>query len=136
MRHLKAGSKLRRNPAHRKALLRNLTASVIESNRVETTVAKAKAVKPLVEKMITLGKSGTLADKRQAFAYFFSRKTVHLLFNEVAPRFMDRNGGYTRILKGGFRRGDGAEIAIIEFVDYQFESKTDKKKVKAKDKKD
>lgn len=136
MRHLKAGFKLRRNPAHRKALLRNLTASVIESNRVETTVAKAKAVKPLVEKMITLGKSGTLADKRQAFSYFFSRKTVHLLFNEVAPRFMDRNGGYTRILKGGFRRGDGAEMAIIEFVDFQFDTKADKKKSKAKEKKD
>ena len=135
MRHLNAGFKLRRNPAHRKALLRNLTASVIEKNRVETTIAKAKAVKPLVERMITLGKSGTLADKRRAFAYFFNRKTVHHLFNEVAPRFLDRNGGYTRILKGGFRKGVGAEMAIIEFVDYQYDVKAEKKKAKAKEKK-
>jgi large subunit ribosomal protein L17 len=127
---MKSGYKLRRNPSHRKALLRNLTASVIEHNRVETTLAKAKAVRPLVEKMITLGKSGTLADKRRALSFLYKRKTVHILFDEVAPRFMDRKGGYTRIIKSDFRKGDGAEMAYLEFVDYQFEAKEKKSKTK------
>lgn len=132
MRHLKGGFKLGRNPSHRKSLLRNLTASLIENNRIETTLAKAKAVRPVVEKMITLGKSSSLANKRRAFSYFYSRKTTHLLFSEVAPRFMDRNGGYTRIIKTDFRKGDGAEMAIIEFVDYKFEPKSKKGKDKKK----
>ena len=135
MRHAKDGYKLRRDPAHRRALLRNLTASVVEKNRVTTTLAKAKAVQPIVEKMIGLGKSGTLADKRRAFAYFFKRETVTTLFDEVAPRFMDRQGGYTRIIRGDFRKGDGAETAIIEFVDFQFVTKEKKKKDKKTDKK-
>ena len=130
MRHAKDGYKLRRNPAHRRALLRNLTASVVENNRVTTTLAKAKAVQPIVEKMIGLGKAGTLADKRRALAYFFKRQTVQKLFDEVAPRFMDRQGGYTRIIRGDFRKGDGAETAIIEFVDFQFVAKEKKKKEK------
>jgi large subunit ribosomal protein L17 len=130
MRHAKDGYKLRRDPAHRRALLRNLTASVVEKNRVTTTLAKAKAVQPIVEKMIGLGKSGTLADKRRAFAYFFKRETVTTLFDEVAPRFMDRQGGYTRIIRGDFRKGDGAETAILEFVDFQFVPKEKKKKDK------
>jgi large subunit ribosomal protein L17 len=87
-------------------------------------------VQPIVEKMIGLGKSGTLADKRRAFAYFFKRQTVSTLFDEVAPRFMDRQGGYTRIIRGDFRKGDGAETAIIEFVDFQFIPKEKKKKDK------
>ena len=132
MRHLKGGFKLRRNPAQRKSLLKNLTASLIEKNRVETTLAKAKAVRPIVEKMVTIGKSGTLADKRKAFAYLYRRKTVRILFDEVAPRFMDRNGGYTRIIKTDFRKGDGAEMAILEFVDHIFEVKDKKAKEKAK----
>ena len=139
MRHAKDGYKLRRNPAHRRALLRNLTASVVEKNRVTTTLAKAKAVQPIVEKMVGLGKSGTLADKRRAFAYFFKRQTVQKLFDEVAPRFMDRRGGYTRVIHGDFRKGDGAEMAIIEFVDYQFvpkEKKTKEKKTKEPKKKE
>jgi len=131
MRHLKAGFKLGRNPAHRKSLLRNLTANIIERNRIETTLAKAKAVKPIVEKMVSLGKNGTLAAKRLALAYLYKRKTVQLLFDEVAPRFMDRIGGYTRIIRTDNRKGDGAEMAILEFTDYIFEVK-DKK---AKDKK-
>lgn len=130
MRHGKDGYKLRRDPAHRRALLRNLAASVVEKNRVTTTVAKAKAVQPIVEKMVTLGKSGTLADKRRALAYFFKRQTVQRLFDEVAPRFMDRSGGYTRIIRSEFRKGDGAETAIIEFVDYQYTPKEKKKKEK------
>jgi large subunit ribosomal protein L17 len=132
MRHLKGGSKLRRNPSQRNSLLRNLTASLIEKNRVETTLAKAKAVRPVVEKMITLGKSGTLANKRRALSFLYKRETTHILFNEVAPRFMDREGGYTRILKTDFRKGDGAEMAIIEFVDYNFEPKAKKTKDKKK----
>lgn len=135
MRHLKGGFKLGRKPDHRKALLRNLTASVIEKNRIETTLAKAKAIKPIVEKMVTLGKSGSLADKRRALAYLYKRKTVQTLFDEVAPRFMDRNGGYTRIIKTDFRKGDGAEMAILEFTDYIFEVKDSKAKDKAKAKK-
>lgn len=135
MRHLKGGFKLGRNPASRKALLRNLAASLIEKNRVQTTLAKAKAVRPIVEKMITLGKSGNLANKRKAFDYLYKRKTVHTLFDEVAPRFMDRQGGYTRILKAGFRKGDGAEMAIIEFVDYIYKKKEKKSKDKGKPKK-
>ena len=130
MRHGKDGYKLRRNPAHRRALLRNLAASVVEKNRVTTTLAKAKAVQPIVEKLVGLGKSGTLADKRRAFAYFFRRQTVQKLFDEVAPRFMDRRGGYTRVIRSDFRKGDGAETAIIEFVDFQYTPKEKKKKDK------
>jgi large subunit ribosomal protein L17 len=132
MRHLKGGFKLRRNPAHRKALLRNLTASLIEKGRIETTLAKAKAVQPIVEKMITLGKTGALPDKRRALAYLYKRKTVQSLFDEIAPRFMDRSGGYTRIIKTDFRKGDGAEMAILEFADYIFQVKDKKAKEKAK----
>ncbi len=132
MRHLKGGFKLGRNPSQRKSLLRNLTGSLIENNRIETTLAKAKAVRPIVEKMITLGKTGTLANKRRALSYLYKRETTHLLFGEVAPRFMDRNGGYTRIIKTDFRKGDGAEMAIIEFVDYNFEPKSKKTKDKKK----
>jgi large subunit ribosomal protein L17 len=132
MRHLKGGFKLGRKPEHRKAVLRNLTASLIEKNRIETTLAKAKAVRPLVEKMVTIGKSGTLADKRKALAYLYKRKTVQALFDEVAPRFMDRNGGYTRIIRTNYRKGDGAEMAILEFTDHIFEVKDKKAKAKAK----
>jgi large subunit ribosomal protein L17 len=130
MRHLKGGYKLGRRPEHRKALLRNLTASLIEKNRIETTLAKAKAVRPIVERMITIGKSGSLADKRKALAYLYKRKTVQILFDEVAPRFMDRIGGYTRIIKTDFRKGDGAEMAILEFSDYIYEVKDKKSKEK------
>jgi len=132
MRHGKDGYKLRRSPAHRRALLRNLAASVVEKNRITTTLAKAKAVQPIVEKMVGLGKSGTLADKRRAFAYFFRRQTVQKLFDEVAPRFMDRRGGYTRVIRSDFRKGDGAETAIIEFVDFQYVAKEKKKKKEKK----
>lgn len=134
MRHLKAGFKLRRSPDHRKALLRNLAASVIERNRIETTLAKAKAVQPIVERMVTWGKAGALADKRRALAYLYRRKTVQTLFDEVAPRFMDRSGGYTRIIKTDFRKGDGAEMAILEFTDYIFQAKDKKGDKKGKEK--
>jgi large subunit ribosomal protein L17 len=118
MRHRKAGKKLGRDSAHRKALYSNLTGSLIEHGRIKTTLAKAKAVRPVAEKMITLGRRGDLAARRQALAYLRANEIVHLLFAEVAPRFEDRAGGYTRIVKLGPRYGDSAEMAYLEFVDY------------------
>ena len=118
MRHHRSGKKLGRDSAHRKALYSNLTGSLIEHGRIKTTVAKAKAVKPIVEKMITLGRRGDLAARRQALAYLRSNDVVHMLFAEVAPRFADRPGGYTRIVRLGPRAGDAAEMVYLEFVDY------------------
>ena len=118
MRHHRSGKKLGRDAAHRKALYANLASSLIEHGRIRTTEAKAKAVRPIVEKMITLGRRGDLAARRQALAYLRSQDAVHLLFAEVAPRFANRNGGYTRIVKLGRRAGDGAETAYLELVDY------------------
>jgi large subunit ribosomal protein L17 len=116
MRHRNAGFKLGRNTSHRRALLRNLVTSVIERDRVETTLAKAKAVRPLVEKMITLGKKGDLHARRQALAFIQTDEAVTRLFETVAPRYGDRNGGYLRIVRTGFQRGDGAEKAFIELL--------------------
>jgi large subunit ribosomal protein L17 len=116
MRHRNAGFKLGRNTSHRRALLRNLVTSVIIEDRVETTVAKAKAVRPLVEKMITLGKKGDLHSRRQALAFLMTDDSVTRLFDTVAPRYGDRNGGYLRIVKTGFQKGDGAEKAFIELL--------------------
>jgi large subunit ribosomal protein L17 len=116
MRHRKAGFKLGRNTSHRRALLRNLATSVILEERVETTLSKAKAVRPQVEKMITLGKRGDLAARRLALGYLMTREAVDKLFDTIAPRMGDRNGGYLRIVRGGFRRGDGGEIAFLELL--------------------
>jgi len=117
MRHQRSGKKLGRDSAHRKALYSNLAGALIDHGRIQTTQAKAKAVKPLAEKMITLGKRGDLHARRQALAFLRSNDVVHRLFAEVAPRFADRPGGYTRIVKLGPRQGDAAEMAILEFVD-------------------
>ncbi len=116
MRHRKAGNKLGRNPSHRRALLRNLVTSVVVEDSVETTVAKAKAVRPLVEKMITLGKRGDVHARRQAAAFLMTSDSVSRLFATVAPRYGDRNGGYLRIVRTGFRKGDGGEKAMIELL--------------------
>ena len=116
MRHRNAGNKLGRNTSHRRALLRNLTTSVLIEDRVETTVAKAKAVRPHVEKMITLGKKGDLHSRRQALSYLMTDKAVTRLFDTVAPRYGDRQGGYLRIVRTGFRQGDGGEKAFIELL--------------------
>ena len=105
MRHRNAGFKLGRNTSHRRALLRNLVTSVILEDRVETTVAKAKAVRPLVEKMITLGKNGDLHSRRQALSFLMTDKSVERLFETVAPRYGDRQGGYLRIVRTGFQQG-------------------------------
>jgi len=118
MRHAKAGKKLGRDSAHRKALYSNLTGALIEHGRIETTEAKAKAVKPFAEKMITLGKRGDLHARRQALAVLRSNDVVHQLFAEVAPRFADRAGGYTRIVKLGPRLGDAADMVYLELVDH------------------
>ena len=116
MRHRNAGFKLGRNTSHRRALLRNLATSVLVEDRVETTVAKAKAVRPLVEKMITLGKKGDLHSRRQALAFLMTDESVKRLFETVAPRYGDRAGGYLRIVRTGFQQGDGAEKAFIELL--------------------
>jgi large subunit ribosomal protein L17 len=117
MRHRNAGFKLGRNTSHRRALLRNLVTSVIQEDRVETTVAKAKAVRPHIEKMITLGKRGDLHARRQALSFLQTDKAVTRLFDEVAKRYRDRQGGYLRIVRTGFQVGDGAEKAFIELLD-------------------
>src|SRR5450432_1029640 len=116
MRHKVAGYKLGRNTAHRRSLLRNLVTSCILEERIETTLPKAKAMRPLVEKMITLGKRGDLAARRQALAYLMTGAAVDKLFDTIGPRFGDRQGGYLRIIKGGFRKGDGGEIAFLELL--------------------
>jgi large subunit ribosomal protein L17 len=119
VRHQRAGRKLGRDSAHRRALYANLAGALIEHGRIKTTEAKAKAVKPLAEQMITLGRRGDLAARRQAIARLRSQDVVHVLFAEVAPRFADRPGGYTRIVKLGPRHGDAADMVYLELVDYE-----------------
>ncbi len=118
MRHQRAGRKLGRDSAHRKALYANLTASLIEHGRIKTTVAKAKEVRPVAEEMITLGRRGDVPARRQALKFLRSQDVVHKLFSEVGPRFSDRAGGYSRIVKLGPRQGDAAEMAYLELVDH------------------
>ncbi len=115
MRHRKGGWKLGRNTSHRRALLRNLVTSLIIEERIETTVPKAKAMRPHVEKMITLGKRGDLSARRQAASYLMTRDAVDKLF-DISPRFGDREGGYLRIIRTGWQKGDGAEKAFIELL--------------------
>lgn len=116
MRHRKAGRQLRRTSEQRLALLRNLASSLIEHGAIETTEAKAKELKPFVEKLVTKAKTGTLHSRRLAGRHVHKRETADKLFRELGPKFAARPGGYTRILKIGARRGDGAEMARIEFV--------------------
>jgi len=116
MRHLVAGSKLKRDSGSRKSLLRNLVTSVILEERVVTTGTKAKAVKPLIDRMVTLGKRDTLHARRQAASFLMTPASVKKLFETLSTRFGQRPGGYTRIVRLGFRKGDGAEQAMIELV--------------------
>jgi large subunit ribosomal protein L17 len=118
MRHAKSGKKLGRDASHRRALYANLAGSLITHGRIETTEAKAKAVKPYAEKLITLGRRGDLHARRLAMAELRSNDVVHKLFSEVAPRFTERPGGYTRIVKLGPRQGDAASMALLELVDF------------------
>ena len=120
MRHMRAHRKLGRTSEHRRALLRNLVMSlfVSPSGRITTTLEKAKEARRVAEKMITLGKRGDLHARRLAMAELRSNDVVHKLFSEVAPRFAERNGGYTRVVKLGPRQGDAASMALLELVDY------------------
>jgi large subunit ribosomal protein L17 len=124
LRHARSGKKLGRDSAHRRALYANLTGALIEHGRIKTTVTKAKAVKPLAEQMITLGRRGDLHARRQAVAFLRSKDVVHRLFAEVGPFFADRPGGYTRIVRIGPRPGDAAEMAYLELVDSPLVFKT------------
>jgi large subunit ribosomal protein L17 len=118
MRHQRAGRKLGRDSAHRKALYANLAVALIEHGRIKTTEAKAKEVRPFIEQLITLGKRGDLSAHRQAVRTLRSKSAAHVLFAEVAPRFAERPGGYTRVVKLGPRQGDAAPMAYLELVDY------------------
>ena len=116
MRHKRSGFKLKRDVGSRNSLLKGLVTSVIEHERIVTTVPKAKAARPLVERMITLGKSGSVHSRRQALAYLMTPESVDRLFATVAPRYADRNGGYSRIVRTGPRKGDAGEMAFIELL--------------------
>ena len=118
MRHHRAGKKLGRDASHRKALYSNLAGSLIVHGRIKTTVTKAKAVRPIAEQMITLGRRGDLHARRQAMAFLRSQQVVHTLFADVAPRFKNRPGGYSRIIRIGPRPGDAAEMVYLELVDF------------------
>jgi len=131
MRHLNSGSKLGRNPAHRRATLRNLVTNVIEKERITTTVTRAKAARPVVERIITLGKGDSLHTRRQAASYLLTPGATRKLFDDIAPRFADRAGGYTRIIHAGFRLGDGAQLAILELLGSKLKKKEKKEKKKA-----
>jgi large subunit ribosomal protein L17 len=119
MRHRKAGRKLNRTAAHRKAMLRNIVTSLLEHERIVTTVPKAKEARRVTEKMITLGKRGDLHARRQAMAYIRSKGIVAKLFDEISSQYADRQGGYTRIIRTGNRYGDAAPMAIVELVGYE-----------------
>ena len=116
MRHKVAGFKLGRTTSHRRSLLRNLVTSLILEERIETTIPKAKAMRPIAEKMITLGKRGDLAARRQAHAYLMTSAAVDKLFETIGPRFGDREGGFTRMVRGGWQKGDGADKAFVELL--------------------
>ena len=124
MRHARSGKKLGRDMAHRKALYANLAGAVIEHGRIKTTVTKAKAVKPIAEQLITLGRRGDMHARRQAVAFLRSKEIVHKLFAEVGPAFAERPGGYLRITRIGPRPGDSAEMAYLELVDTPLVFKT------------
>ncbi len=128
MRHRIGGFKLDRDGSGRRALLRGLTTSIILEDRIKTTVTKAKAVRPQVEKMITLAKRDTLHSRRQAAAFLLSDDAVKKLFDTIGPRFADRPGGYTRIMRVGFRKGDGAEEAIIELLGSEVKKRAEERR--------
>jgi len=123
MRHGKAGRKLNRTSSHRKAMFKNMSAALIKHEQIVTTLPKAKELRPIVEKLITLGKRGDLHARRQAIAQIGDEVMVAKLFDVLGPRYKDRNGGYTRILKAGFRYGDNAPVGVIEFVDRDVDAK-------------
>ena len=119
MRHRKSGKRLGRTSSHRLAMFRNMVTSLFEHERIVTTAEKAKEVRPIAEKLITLAKKGDLHARRQALSFIRSKAIVEKLFTDIKDKFIDRNGGYTRILKTGVRKGDAASMAIIELVGYE-----------------
>ena len=130
MRHRRKGRKLGRTASHRKAMLRNLVTEFLDKERIVTTISKAKEARPVAEKMITLGKREDLHARRRALSFIRRKSVVYKLFDDIAPRFSERNGGYTRILRLGFRQGDQAEMALLELVGSEFEPVVPGKKSK------
>ena len=135
MRHGRSGRRLNRTVSHRKALFSNMAASLIEHEQITTTLPKAKELRPIVEKLITLGKRGDLHARRQVIAAIGSDVLAKRLFDTIAPRYADRHGGYLRIMKAGFRKGDNAAMAVIEFVDRDASAKgaADRARVEAEE---
>ena len=131
MRHQVAKKNFGRNTSHRLAMFRNMVTSLVEHERIETTLPKAKNLRTLADKMISLGKKGSLHARRQALQVLRTTDSAKKLFDELAVRFKDRNGGYTRVIKTGFRKGDGAPMAIIEYLDAKAKVKPKKKEAKA-----
>jgi large subunit ribosomal protein L17 len=134
MRHRNEGRKLSRNTSHRRALLRNLVTALLEHGRLMTTLPKAKEVRPLAERMITLGKRDSLHARRQVQSYLLKDETTRKVFDTIAPKFADRKGGYSRIIKVGNRKGDGADIAIIELLGSELETRKAERAAKAEEK--
>lgn len=135
MRHGKSGRKLNRTSSHRKAMFANMAASLITHEQITTTVPKAKEIRPIVEKLVTLGKRGDLHARRQALSQIQDKDAVKKLFDAIAARYATRNGGYLRIMRAGYRHGDNAAMAIIEFVDRDVSAKgaADKARVAAEE---
>jgi large subunit ribosomal protein L17 len=131
MRHQKAGRRLGRNSSHRRAMFRNMVTSLFKHEQIETTDAKAKQVRPIVEKMITLAKRGDLHARRQALGYMKDKATTHKIFEELKSRYLDRQGGYIRILKKGKRKGDAAPISVVQLLPGEESDKKTKKRGKA-----
>src|SRR6188768_1209004 len=123
MRHGMVGRKLNRTASHRKAMFANMAASLIEHEQIVTTLPKAKEIRPIVEKLVTLGKKGDLHARRQAISQIRDVAVVSKLFDAIATRYANRNGGYLRIMKAGFRQGDNAALAVVEFVDRDVSAK-------------
>lgn len=137
MRHGRTGNKLSRTTSHRKAMLANMAASLVEHKKIKTTLSKAKEARKIVERLITFAKKNTLAARRHVLKTIRDKKAVQILFNEIAPQYTNRNGGYTRIVKLGQRLGDGASLAYLELVGFEGvrkEKKKEKEKKKTKEK--
>ena len=133
MRHKKSGRKFNRNSAHRKALFKNLATALIDKAIIKTTLPKAKELRRFIEPLITIGKDDNVANRRLVFSRLRSDESVNKLFTEVSVNAMDRNGGYTRIIKAGFRPGDKADMAFIELVDRKLEEETTEPELKEKE---
>ena len=131
MRHRNAGKQLGRNSSHRKAMMRNMVTSLFKYEQIETTDAKAKVIRPVAEKMITLAKRGDLHARRQALAYIEDKTITHKLFEELKERYLERQGGYLRIIKKGVRKGDGAPVSIVQLLPLEEAKKPKKKKAKS-----